>query len=151
MGKWSKKISARDEEAIKKAMKEQEANKGNRKEVPAGEYRVTVERLEIGETKDGRPMLKVMCRILEGEFKKHCIFMNRVLYGTKNDAYMIKTAIDFLESLEPSDEIGEITYRNMDDFDTLVSDIAEDIDSLEYDVEYDPDEFESLVMTLVED
>ncbi len=145
MGRWSNLISAEEEAAIKKAMEEQknEQSRG-RREVPAGTYNVRIERLEIGETKDKRPMLKAMCRILDGDYKKSCVFFNRVLYGTKNDASMIRSAVEWLESLEPSPEVGSIEYKNMDAFEQLVNDIAEDIEELEYEIMYDPDEFNSI-------
>jgi hypothetical protein len=70
--------------------------------------------------------------------------MNRVLYGTKNDANMIASAEGWLDSLEPSDEIGAVIFEDYDQFADLVLDIAEDIAELEYDVEYDPNEFNSI-------
>ena len=70
------------------------------KEIPAGKYTVKIEKMEIAATKDGRPMFKVQCRILDGEFKKWCVFMNRVIAGTKNDINMIASVIGWLEGLE---------------------------------------------------
>lgn len=107
-------------------------------EIEAGTYHGKFEKLEVGATKDGRPMLKAMFRITEGERKKSCLFYNRVLYGTKNDANMIGSAEGWLESLEPSEDVGPITFNGYSAFADLVLDIAEDIAELEYDVEYDP-------------
>lgn len=117
---------------------------GDFPELPAGDYRVKVENLEVGTTKDGRPMLKAMFRIIEGEHKKQCIFFNRVLFGTKNDANMIASAEGWLESLEPSEEVGPVIFQGYSKFADLVMDIAEDVSELEYDVIYDPDEFNSV-------
>lgn len=117
---------------------------GDFPELPAGDYRVKVENLEVGTTKDGRPMLKAMFRIIEGEHKKQCIFFNRVLFGTKNDANMIASAEGWLESLEPSEEVGPVIFQGYSKFADLVMDIAEDVSELEYDVSYDPDEFNSV-------
>ena len=112
------------------------------KEVPAGNYTVKVEKMEVGATKDGRPMFKVQCRILEGEFKKWCVFMNRVLYGTKNDATMISSVIGWLQKLEPS--MG-VEFKNYSQFADLVLDIFEEVaDAVELDVAYDPDAFNSI-------
>lgn len=126
----------KDAEEIKK-----NGGTGDFPEVPSGEYRVKCENLEVGTTKDGRPMLKAMFRILEGDHKKQCIFFNRVLFGTKNDANMIATAEGWLETMEPSEDVGDVIFRGYDKFAALVMDIAEDISELEYDVEYDPDSF----------
>ena len=112
------------------------------KEVPAGNYTVKVEKMEVGATKDGRPMFKVQCRILEGEFKKWCVFMNRVLYGTKNDATMISSVIGWLQKLEPS---MTVEFKNYSQFADLVLDIFEEVaDAVELDVAYDPDAFNSI-------
>ena len=112
------------------------------KEVPAGNYTVKVENMEVGATKDGRPMFKVQCRILEGEFKKWCVFMNRVLYGTKNDANMINSVIGWLQKLEPS---MTVEFKNYSQFADLVLDIFEEVaDAVELDVAYDPEAFNSI-------
>lgn len=112
------------------------------KEVPAGNYTVGIEKMELGATKDGRPMFKVQCRILDGEFKKWCLFMNRVLYGTKNDANMINSVIGWLEKLEPS---VVVEFKNYSQFADLVLDIFEEVaDAVELDVKYDPDAFNSI-------
>ena len=122
---------------------------GDCPELPAGTYRVKVEKLEVGTTNDGRPMLKAMFRIIEGQHKKQCIFFNRVLYGTKNDANMIASAEGWLETLEPSEDIGDVVFTGYSAFADLVMDIAEDISELEYEVEYDPDTFNSVTISEV--
>ena len=119
------------------------------KEVPAGNYTVKIEKMELGATKDGRPMFKVQCRILEGEFKKWCLFMNRVIYGTKNDANMIQSVIGWLNDLKPSQAVE---FKNYSQFAELILDIYEELaDAVELDVEYDPDEFHSIRITEVFD
>lgn len=117
---------------------------GDYPEIEAGDYHGKIENLEVGTTKDGRPMLKVMFRITEGDNKKSCLFMNRVLYGTKNDGNMIASAIGWLETLEPSEDVGEIIFESYSQFADLVLDIAEDVSELEYDIGYDPDDFNSI-------
>lgn len=137
----------KDAEEIKK-----NGGTGDYPEIEEGEYRCKCEKLEIGETGPnskggaGRPMLKAMFRIIEGEHKKQCLFMNRVLFGTKNDANMIASAEGWLESLEPSEDIGPVLFKGYDAFADLVMDIAEDISELEYDVAYDPDAFNSITI-----
>ena len=119
---------------------------GEYPEIEPGTYRGKFEKLEVGTTKDGRPMLRAMFRITEGKHKKQCLFMNRVLYGTKNDANMIASAEGWLESLEPSEDVGDVIFRGYSEFADLVMDIAEDISELEYDVNYDPDAFNSITI-----
>ena len=110
-----------------------------------------LEKLEVGATKDGRPILKAMFRILGDEdgnkcdFTKHCLFFNRVLYGTKNDANMIASAVGWLKTLEPSEDVGDIIFENYTQFADLVMDIEEDVqDELQYTIDYDPDNFNSV-------
>lgn len=136
-----------NEEQLKKDIEEAEKNggTGDYPEIPAGTYIGKFDKLEIGATKDGRPMLKAQFRITEGEFNNHCVFMNRVLFGTKNDANMIASAVGFLKTLEPSDEVGPVTFENYTQFSDLVLDIMEDIDGeLEYEIEYDDSKFNSI-------
>jgi hypothetical protein len=134
----------KDAEEIKK-----NGGTGDFPEIPAGSYVTKIEKLELGATKDGRPMLKAMFRIIEGEYKKHCLFFNRVLFGTKNDANMIAGAMTWLESLEPSEEVGPIVFNGYSDLAELIMDIDEDISDLEYEVDYDPDEFNSISISEV--
>ena len=136
-----------DVEKLKKDVEEAKKNGGNGDyaEVPKGTYVGKFEKLEVGETKDGRPMLKAQFRITEGEFNKSCLFMNRVLYGTKNDASMIASAVGFLIKLEPSDDVDTVEFYSYSQFAELVLDIMEDIDgALEYEVYYDPKAFNSI-------
>lgn len=135
-------------EQLKKDTAEIEKNggTGDYPEIEEGSYHGKVEKLEVGQTKDGRPMLKVQFRITEDPHKKSCLFMNRVLFGTKNDANMIASAIGWLKSLEPSEDI-DVIFESYSQFADMVLDIAEDIAGLEYDVDYDPNAFNSISVT----
>lgn len=116
---------------------------GEYPEVPDGTYVGKIETMELGATKDGRPMLKVMFRITEGEYEKSCLFMNRVVYGTKNDANMIASVIGFLSNLDS--EVQPITFEGYAQLADLVLDIMEDIDGvLEYEIEYKKDAFNNI-------
>lgn len=142
MGKWSEFNKKVDLENLAKEAEEIKKNGGigDYPELEAGTYMAQIEKMEVKETKDGRPMLSAMFRITEGEHKKQCMFMNRVLFGTKNDPNMIASAVGWLESLEPSEDI-DVIFEDYDQFAELVLDIAEDVSELTYEVEYDPDNF----------
>ena len=136
---------------LKKDIADIQKNGNGYKEVKKGVYRCKLEKLELGATKDGRPMLKAMMRIVGNEdgqkceFTRHCLFMNRVLYGTKNDANMIASAVGWLKDLEPSEDVGDVTFENYSRFAELIMDIADDVSGeLEYIVDYDPDAFNSI-------
>ena len=114
-------------------------------DTPDGTYIAKVENLEVGETKDGRPMLKAMFRITEGDMTKRCLFVNRVLFGTKNDANMIASAIGFLKSLDSG---IDIVFESYSQFADLVLDVFEEIEStLEYEIEYKKEAFQAVSIT----
>lgn len=143
-------------EDIKKQMAE--ASENSYEEVPAGEYIAKIEKMELGTTKVGdRPMFKVMMRLVEARHhddieekflakyphKKPCIFMNRVIYGTKNDGSMIQSVVGWLN------KIGfdtPVEFRGYADFEQVVLDCAEECLGLEMAVDYDPNAFNSIVI-----
>ena len=130
---------------------EAQKNGGGSQSVPAGTYEAILEKLELGETKDHRPMVRGQFRIVSGEYKKFCLFYNRVIYGTKNDANMIASVIGFLLSLEPSEDVGDIAFRSYSSFADLLLDIAEDCAELTYTIDYDPDKFQAISVQSVEE
>lgn len=137
---------------------------GDSLETPAGNYVANIERMEIGQTKDGRPMFKVMCRVIEAgelakddvrEYLSHfkagkmpCLFMNKVIAGTKNDANMIGGVLKWLEKLE-TDTKPE--FKNYNQFVDNVLDIFEECDNIELDVNYDSDAWNSISINEVYD
>ena len=118
--------------------------------IPAGKYEVALVSLEIkGTKKDNRPMLAASFKILSGEYKNQRIFMNRVIYGTKDDGRMIKSAVGWLNTLDSGVDVAFQDYKQFAD---LVMDVAEAIDgNLEYAVEYDDSQFNSIKITEVFD
>ena len=112
--------------------------------IPSCRYRENAETMEIKGTKPypNRPMLAVSFKILSAEYKNQRLFMNRVLYGTKNDKNMIASAMGFLEKLDSGIPVSFTSYKQ---FAQLVLDIAEAIDrKLEYAVDYDDSRFTSI-------
>ena len=109
--------------------------------IPAGKYEAKVE-IKGTKADPNRPMLAVSFKILSGEYKNQRLFMNRVLYGTKNDKNMIASAMGFLEKLDSGIPVSFTSYKQ---FAQLVLDIAEAIDGkLEYAVDYDDSRFNSI-------
>ena len=64
--KYAGKVSAREEKKIQKAMEEQKNNRGTFKEVPAGEYPVIVDKLELGDTSWGDKQIVLWFKITDG-------------------------------------------------------------------------------------
>ena len=118
--------------------------------IPAGKYEVALVSLEIkGTKKDNRPMLAVSFKIMSGEYKNQRLFMNRVIYGTKDDGRMIKSAVGWLNTLDSGVDVAFQDYKQFAD---LVMDVAEAIDGkIEYAVEYDDSQFNSIKITEVFD
>ena len=118
--------------------------------IPAGKYEVALVSLKIkGTKKDNRPMLAASFKILSGEYKNQRLFMNRVIYGTKDDGRMIKSAVGWLNTLDSGVDVAFQDYKQFAD---LVMDVAEAIDGkIEYAVEYDDSQFKSIKITEVFD
>lgn len=129
---------------------------GDFPDVEKGKYHVQLVKMEVGECGPkakipGAPLLKADFKILPSDdfgnkFKNSHLFLNMVLYTDRNDdkwnmGKLMKNVIGWLDSLEPSDDIGEVQFEDYDQFADLVLDIAEDVSSLEYDITYDPDAF----------
>lgn len=113
-------------------IKELEANKPKEepkkefKEVTDGEYECALMNLELGTTKVGdKLMLKGSFKILDGEFKNQRLWINKVLTGTKNPAWAVKSAIDFLNSLGSAQTV-EFT-GDFDDLETQINIVYADV------------------------
>lgn len=138
-----------NKEELEKQIKEAKENGGG-EDTPAGDYYGVFEKFEMKTTKDNRPMFSCQFRIHGSydedgkptkKYAKKCLFMNRVIYGTKNDGNMINSLIGWLEKLECEFDVHFESYSQFND---LVCDIAEDIDGVEFDIEYDDDKFNSI-------
>ena len=148
-----------NEAELSKQLEEAKKNapKGESLETPAGNYVTKIEKMEVGATSDGRPMFKVQMRVIEAgenatnevteylshfKNKKPCLFMNRVLYGTKNDANMISSTIGWLEKLEAG---IDLEFKSYSQFAELVLDVFEEVaDTVELEVNYNPKAFNSI-------
>lgn len=130
-----------DVEDLKKNLEEIKQNgTGDFPEIPVGKYEVKVEKIELGASKAGAPMGKIQFRIVEGDYKKSCLFYNQVLVGKNKETGELTTFglhnfNQFLKSLAPSDDI-EVVFEDFDQYADLLLDIAEDVETLTYDVQY---------------
>lgn len=130
--KWNKEFGGAEAvEAVKKA-KENEYQ-----EVPNGKYDCALEKLELGENKDKKPMVKAMFRIVRGDYKKQCLFYNGVMAANdpEYNGFVIHNVLEFLRSLQVLDD-SEIDFDgNFRDFDNLLMDIAEESEGLTFEIE----------------
>lgn len=90
-------------------------------EVPDGDYVCKLESLELGESKNGKPMIKGMFRIKEGQFKKSCLFLSQVF----TPGFPQHKGLEFLKSLNVF-VADDITFNgDFNEFNDLLLDIAE--------------------------
>lgn len=91
-------------------------------ELPNGTYVCKLEKLELGETRDGRPMVKGMFRIKEGDHRKQCIFYNQVF----TRGFPQHRALEFLREMNVFDT-SEIDFDgDFETFNDLLLDMAEE-------------------------
>lgn len=125
-----------DLDGLKKDIAEaSEKGIGEYREVPVGNYEVKIEKMELGETGEnskvpGSPMLKVMFRILAGDYENSCVFMNQVM----REPFQIHLTNTFLKSLDSG---VEVVFDDFVQYASMIMDIHEAIDGkLEYALEY---------------
>ncbi len=138
---WAKFDQMVDTEGLKKDVKEVAENKIDYKEVPEGRYEVKIEKIELRQSKTGRPMVTFWFRILEGEYENQYIFWNQVV----DMGFGLHKVNEFLRSLDSG---LEVQFENFTQYGQLLMDIHEAIDGrLEYGLKYSKnskgyDEFE---------
>lgn len=147
--KWTEEFGG--EEAVKEVEKAKEQAK-EYAELPEGTYVCKLEKLELGEAKNGRPMVKAQFRITEGQHHKQCIFYNGVMVANDPqwNGFMIHKVLEFLRSLKVLDE-SEIDFDgNFENFNDLLLDIVEaaEEDGLGFEVKTEKDgEYNKITVT----
>lgn len=126
-----------DIDGLKKDIADAEANGGGAdfKDVPHGDYEVSIDKLELTETKKtGKPMVSCWMKIIgDNEFKGQRIFMNQVI----TQGFQIHIMNSFLRSLLPDDSGIDVEFTGYADYNDLLLDITEYIDGkFEYGLEY---------------
>ena len=155
MGLFDTLDSSIDINAINQQIAQAQQNGGRQQfeKPPAGTYTVMLRTLELGQTKDGRPMVKGSFRILEGQLKGKVLFYNRVVYGTRNDILMINSALTLLHALCAYDATGyvPIQFAGYGDMMARITYIKQciDIADLKYTIDYDNDRFENVIIKQV--
>lgn len=100
------------------------------KEVPHGTYEVEINKLELGESKKGDPMIKCWFKVLEGEYKGSLIFMNQVM--TKG--FQLHIVDEFLRSLGTT---VEVKFESFAQYAEMIADVYEAVaGNLEFALKY---------------
>lgn len=130
---WDKAV---DIDGLKKDIEDAKQNggKGDFKEVPHGEYEVSIEKMELKATKKGDPMVSVWMKICDGDFKGSLIFMNQVI----TQGFQIHIVNEFLRDLiQDCTDAPVVEFKGYAQYAELLMDIHELIaDSFEYAVNY---------------
>ena len=130
---WDKAV---DMDGLQKDIAEAKENGGgNYKEVPHGQYEVSIEKMELKATKKNNdPMVSVWMKICDGEYKGSLIFMNQVI----TQGFQIHIVNEFLRSLiQDCADAPEVEFKSYSQYADLLMDIHELIaESFEYAVDY---------------
>jgi hypothetical protein len=127
---WDKFDKEIDVDGLARDAKEAAENGGNFKEVPHGQYEVKVDKMELKESKTGKPMLSIWFKILNGEYENSLIFYNQVL----STGFGLHNANEFLRSLDSG---IDIEFKNFKQYNDLILDVHEAIDgNTEYALDY---------------
>ena len=127
--------NAVDMDGLQKDIQEAAENGGgNFKEVPHGQYEVSIEKMELKATKKGDPMVSVWFSIVDGEFKNQKIFMNQVI----TQGFQIHIVNEFLRSLvQDCADAPVVEFKSYAQYANLLMDIHELVaDSFEYGLKY---------------
>lgn len=130
--KWNKSI---DVAGLQKDIAEAEKNggSGDYAEVPVGTYEVKIDKMELKESSKHDPMFFCQFRILQGDFKNSCLFMNQVI----TQGFQIGQVNRFLRSLQVFED-DAVEFKDYAQYNDLILDVMEEVDAqgLEYLVEY---------------
>lgn len=131
---WDKFDKAIDTAGLVEDVKDAAENGGgNFKEVPHGEYEVEVNKLELGESKKGDPMVILWFKILEGDYKGSMIFMYQVV----NQGFQIHIVNEILRAMIEKSPMDVVEFKNYNQYGNLLMDIFETIDgNFEFQLDY---------------
>ena len=90
-----------DTKTLAQEVREAKEKSGEYREVPFGQYEVSIEKLELVESKKGDPMVTIWLEVVAGEYKNSKLFYNQVI-SSKGQIGVLNR---FLESLGTGLEI----------------------------------------------
>lgn len=119
-----------DLEGLKKDLKEiEKVEKKEFKEIPLGDYEVKVIKMELKESKSGKPMIATQFKIIAGEYENSRIFMNQVL----SHSFHFKIVNEFLNALKSS---KIVEFKSFGQYADLITNIEIEIEEKEYALNY---------------
>ena len=126
-------------------------------DVPDGVYIVSIEKMEIKQTKaKDKLMFAVQCKIKEGDQQGRMIFFNRVISGNKttekwNDGRAIKSVYTWVNELLSKDD-DPVVFVNYTDFAGQILEVFQSIQgAIELEVKYAANAFNPITINEVFD
>lgn len=127
---WDKFDKAVDTAALADDVKDAQENGQSFKDVPHGDYEVSVDKMELTESKNHDPMVTIWFKVLTGEYKGSRIFMNQVI----TQGFQIHIVNELLRAMDTDLNIEFVTYKQ---YGNLLMDVMEAIDgNLEFALSY---------------
>lgn len=128
---WEKFDSIMDVEGLKQDTAAAAERNTERVEVPDDLYECKVEKIEMKESKTGKPMVSIWFRIMAGDFKNSMLFMNQTIHT----GFGLHTAKKMLSDMDTG---LPIDFQSFAQFAGLIDSVKEAIETqkLEYAVKY---------------
>lgn len=100
-----------DLEGLKEDVEEAEknGNNGEYPEIPDGDYEVSVDELELTESKKGLPMIKIWYTIVEGKYENQKLFQYQLVDTGKK----LNIAMNFLKGFKSPSITRFVSYSNL--------------------------------------
>ena len=141
---WSKFDNNDELEALTKELEEIDNGTGERKDVPVGEYEATITKLELKESKSGKPMVSIWFKIVSGAYKNQLIFYNQIV----ERAFQIHLIKEFFK---PFNLKNPVTFTSYGQFENCLATAADELKNVEFALDYSVNEkgFSSYLVTQV--
>ena len=130
--KWDKEI---DTQGLASDVKEAAENGTEFKEVPHGDYEVSIQQMELKASKKGDPMVSIWFKIVsEGEFKGSMIFFNQVITQGFQVHIVNELLRTMVSEMDDAPVVEFVTYKQ---YANLIMDIFEAVnENFEYALAY---------------
>ena len=103
---------------------------GNYVKVPHGTYEVTVKKMELKESKAGKPMVAIQFKVLKGEHAKGVIFYNQVI----TQGFQVHLVNEMLRKL--CNNRLDVDFEDYEQYNDLLLDVFEITGEYEYALKY---------------
>lgn len=114
-----------DLESLQNDIKDAEAGKGKEfEQLPDGNYEAQLTHLELKESKNGKPMVAMRFKILEGKYAKQLIFVNQVVstgFGVHKCNQMLKAMCQYVPSIN-------VEFKSYTQYNSLLIDVLQAVE-----------------------